>query len=68
MLKKSRFSNEAFLQVGMLPVWSPNAFLAQNTVLQVIQGENVSLECSVSGNGIPVWSFEGKGNVLFFGL
>lgn len=57
MLKKSRVSDDASLEIGLPSEKLKDRFLSQDRLIQIEQGENVSLECSVSGNYVPVWTF-----------
>ncbi|KAK3914749.1 Protogenin A, partial [Frankliniella fusca] len=58
VLRRSRVSHEAVLTIGTPPEWSDDTFLSPRDVAQSTQGENISLECSVSGDHIPMWSFK----------
>lgn len=55
VLRRTRVSNDASLTIGTPPEWSQNNFLSQRNVIQSIQGENISLECAVSGDHVPRW-------------
>lgn len=66
VLKKSRVSSDAYLKIGVPSQWTPLSFLSKNNSMQVVKGENVSLECSVSDESIPVWFVLGKGTTDLF--
>lgn len=65
VLKKTRSSRDAFLKIGAPHDVFENNFLSQGRVIQSVQGDSVSLECSVRGNEVPVWDLQGKDTSLF---